>query len=121
LNAGLITRGRTTTVARVIPPRPDAVYGAHSAMCGIFGIHFSSDRATDRQLARELAISLLHDSKPRGREAVEVAIHDGEQIHVLEQAGSVRWPSIREYAQLLGFSAAEEAPQIINAAPKLYW
>ncbi len=30
-----------------------------------------------------------------------------------------RWASIREYAQLVGFSA-EEAMQIINAAPKLY-
>ena len=30
-----------------------------------------------------------------------------------------RWPSIREYAQLIGFSA-EEALQIINAAPKRY-
>jgi asparagine synthetase B (glutamine-hydrolysing) len=30
-----------------------------------------------------------------------------------------RWPSIREYAQLIGFSA-EEALQIINTAPKLY-
>jgi asparagine synthetase B (glutamine-hydrolysing) len=30
-----------------------------------------------------------------------------------------RWPSIREYAQLIGFSF-EEACQVINAAPKLY-
>ena len=30
-----------------------------------------------------------------------------------------RWPSIREYAQLIGISA-EEALQVINAAPKLY-
>ena len=30
-----------------------------------------------------------------------------------------RWASIREYAQLIGFSA-EEALQIINAAPKRY-
>jgi len=30
-----------------------------------------------------------------------------------------RWPSIREYAQLIGFNA-EEALQVINAAPKLY-
>jgi hypothetical protein len=30
-----------------------------------------------------------------------------------------RWPSVREYANLIGFSA-EEALQIINAAPKLY-
>jgi glucosamine--fructose-6-phosphate aminotransferase (isomerizing) len=58
-------------------------------MCGIFGVICSSDRAADRQLARELAISLLHHSETRGREAVGVAIHDGEQIHVLKQAGSV--------------------------------
>jgi glutamine---fructose-6-phosphate transaminase (isomerizing) len=30
-----------------------------------------------------------------------------------------RWPSIREYAQLIGFSF-EEACQVINSAPKLY-
>ncbi|HUJ63379.1 MAG TPA: hypothetical protein VLX92_33000 [Kofleriaceae bacterium] len=33
--------------------------------------------------------------------------------------GKPRWPSIREYAQLIGFSA-EEALNVINAAPKLY-
>ena len=58
-------------------------------MCGIFGVICSSDRAADRQLARELAISLLHHSETRGKEAVGVAIHDGEQIHVLKQGGSV--------------------------------
>jgi asparagine synthetase B (glutamine-hydrolysing) len=35
------------------------------------------------------------------------------------EARRPRWPSIREYAQLVGFSA-EEALQAINAAPKLY-
>ncbi len=35
------------------------------------------------------------------------------------EARKPRWPSIREYAQLVGFSA-EEALQAINAAPKLY-
>jgi hypothetical protein len=58
-------------------------------MCGIFGVICSSDREADRRFARELAISLLHHSETRGREAVGVAIHDGEQIHVLKQAGSV--------------------------------
>jgi glutamine---fructose-6-phosphate transaminase (isomerizing) len=58
-------------------------------MCGIFGVICSSDRAADRELARALAISLLHHSETRGREAVGVAIHDGAQIHVLKQAGSV--------------------------------
>jgi glucosamine--fructose-6-phosphate aminotransferase (isomerizing) len=58
-------------------------------MCGIFGVLCSSHRPTDRQLVRELAISLLHHSETRGREAVGVAIHDGSQIHVLKQGGSV--------------------------------
>jgi hypothetical protein len=30
-----------------------------------------------------------------------------------------RWPSLKEYAQIVGFNL-EEAIQIINAAPKLY-
>ena len=76
------------------------MYGAHSAMCRIFGIR--------------------HHARTRGREAVGVAIHDGESIRVREQAGSVRSPSIRENAQRVGFSA-EEALPILNAAPKLYW
>jgi hypothetical protein len=33
--------------------------------------------------------------------------------------GAPRWPSIREYAQLVGFNC-EEALTIINGAPKLY-
>src|SRR4051812_31249765 len=85
----MITSSRTITVAGVIPPTPDAVYGAESAMCGIFGVICSSDRPADRQLVRELAISLLQNSETRGREAVGVAIHDGEHIPVLKQAGSV--------------------------------
>ena len=58
-------------------------------MCGIFGVICSSSEAADRQLVRDLAISLLHHSETRGKEACGVAIHDGEQIHVLKQAGSV--------------------------------
>jgi glutamine---fructose-6-phosphate transaminase (isomerizing) len=58
-------------------------------MCGIFGVICSSESASDRELARALAISLLRNSETRGREAVGVAIHDGERIHVLKQAGSV--------------------------------
>lgn len=58
-------------------------------MCGIFGVICSSASASDRELARTLAISLLRNSETRGREAVGVAVHDGERIHVLKQAGSV--------------------------------
>lgn len=58
-------------------------------MCGIFGVLCSSREVADRQLIRDLAISLLHNSETRGREACGVAIHDGEHIHVLKQAGSV--------------------------------
>jgi hypothetical protein len=36
-----------------------------------------------------------------------------------EEYSKPRWPSIREYAQLIGFSA-EEALQIINSSPKLF-
>jgi asparagine synthetase B (glutamine-hydrolysing) len=42
-----------------------------------------------------------------------------EAMRRAAEYGKPRWPSIREYAQLIGFSA-EEALQIINAAPKLY-
>jgi glucosamine--fructose-6-phosphate aminotransferase (isomerizing) len=42
-----------------------------------------------------------------------------EALRRAEEYGKPRWPSIREYAQLIGFSA-EEALQIINSAPKLY-
>src|SRR5512139_3209734 len=56
-------------------------------MCGIFGVICASDSAPD--LARELAISLLRYSETRGREAVGMAVHDGERIEVLKQGGSV--------------------------------
>jgi asparagine synthetase B (glutamine-hydrolysing) len=42
-----------------------------------------------------------------------------EAVRRAHEYSKPRWPSIREYAQLIGFSA-EEALQIINAAPKLY-
>jgi asparagine synthetase B (glutamine-hydrolysing) len=58
-------------------------------MCGIFGVICSSEQPADRKLARSLAISLLRHSETRGREAVGMAIHDGERIAVLKQGGSV--------------------------------
>lgn len=42
-----------------------------------------------------------------------------EALRRAREYGKPRWPSIREYAQLIGFSA-EEALQVINAAPKRY-
>lgn len=56
-------------------------------MCGIFGVICSSDSRAD--LARELAIALLRHSETRGREAVGIAVHDGQRIEVLKQGGSV--------------------------------
>jgi asparagine synthetase B (glutamine-hydrolysing) len=58
-------------------------------MCGIFGVICSSDQQVDRDLARSLAISLLRHSETRGREAAGIAVHDGEQIQVFKQGGSV--------------------------------
>jgi asparagine synthetase B (glutamine-hydrolysing) len=58
-------------------------------MCGIFGVICASDRPADRDLARSLAVSLLRYSETRGREAVGIAVHDGQRIEVLKQGGSV--------------------------------
>lgn len=58
-------------------------------MCGIFGVICVSDRQADRELARTLAVSLLRYSETRGREAVGLAVHDGQRIEVLKQSGSV--------------------------------
>jgi glutamine---fructose-6-phosphate transaminase (isomerizing) len=58
-------------------------------MCGIFGVICTSDDNVDRDLARSLAISLLKHSETRGREAAGIAVHDGEQIQILKQGGSV--------------------------------
>ena len=55
-------------------------------MCGIFGVICSGDR---RELARSLAVALLRFSATRGREAAGFAVHDGTQIQVLKQGGSV--------------------------------
>jgi hypothetical protein len=62
---------------------------AAKVMCGIFGVICSSEQPADRKLARSLAISLLRHSETRGREAVGMAVHDGERISVLKQGGSV--------------------------------
>ena len=58
-------------------------------MCGIFGIVCGSELTLDRDLAHSLAIALLRFSQTRGREAAGIAVHDGEQIQVLKQSGSV--------------------------------
>jgi glutamine---fructose-6-phosphate transaminase (isomerizing) len=58
-------------------------------MCGIFGVICTSDDNVDRDLARSLAISLLKHSETRGREAAGIAVHDGEEIQILKQGGSV--------------------------------
>ncbi len=80
-------------------------------MCGIFGVICSSSQPADRQLVRDLAISLLHHSETRGREAVGVAIHDGVQIHVLKQAGSVTdFLANPKFHALLDRVLAEAAP-----------
>ena len=55
-------------------------------MCGIFGVISASG---DHELVRDLALSLLRFSETRGREAAGIAIHDGAEIHVLKQGGSV--------------------------------
>lgn len=58
-------------------------------MCGIFGVVCRHASGVDPDLARALAISLLRHSETRGREAAGIAVHDGTEIQVLKQSGSV--------------------------------
>jgi asparagine synthetase B (glutamine-hydrolysing) len=58
-------------------------------MCGIFGVVCASDQRTERELTRQLIVTLLKSSETRGREAVGVAVNDGARIEVLKQPGSV--------------------------------
>jgi asparagine synthetase B (glutamine-hydrolysing) len=58
-------------------------------MCGIFGVVCRHASGVDPDLARALAISLLQHSETRGREAAGIAVHDGTEIQVLKQSGSV--------------------------------
>jgi asparagine synthetase B (glutamine-hydrolysing) len=80
-------------------------------MCGIFGVICASDEKVDRDLARALAISLLRHSETRGREAAGIAVHDGTEIQILKQGGSVsdflRNPKLTKLLErsLAGFEA----------------
>jgi len=58
-------------------------------MCGIFGVICAGGDRADSSFARELALSLLRNSETRGREAAGIAVHDGHEIQVLKQGGSV--------------------------------
>jgi glucosamine--fructose-6-phosphate aminotransferase (isomerizing) len=58
-------------------------------MCGIFGILCAPDARLDGDAGRALVVALLRASETRGREAVGLAVHDGTQIAVLKQGGSV--------------------------------
>jgi glucosamine--fructose-6-phosphate aminotransferase (isomerizing) len=60
-----------------------------NVMCGIFGVICTGDSVVDRDHVRLLAVSLLRQSETRGREAAGIAIHDGANIAVLKQGGSV--------------------------------
>src|SRR5687767_7417644 len=76
-------------------------------MCGIFGVVSGQDDALDPEFAGGVVVSLLRFSETRGREAAGLAVHNGEKIEVLKQAGSaasfLRNPRFQE---LLGRSLA---------------
>ncbi len=58
-------------------------------MCGIFGIVCRPDSGVSSDQAARLVRSLLEASRARGKEAAGIAVHNGESIEVLKQAGSV--------------------------------
>jgi glucosamine--fructose-6-phosphate aminotransferase (isomerizing) len=58
-------------------------------MCGIFGIVCRRESSLSSDHAARLVKGLLEASKTRGREAAGLAVHNGDAIEVLKQAGSV--------------------------------
>ncbi|HEY1546998.1 MAG TPA: hypothetical protein VGG28_04235, partial [Kofleriaceae bacterium] len=54
-----------------------------------FGVICAGRSGVDATLARDLALALLKHSETRGREAAGIAVHDGREIQVLKQGGSV--------------------------------
>jgi hypothetical protein len=57
-------------------------------MCGIFGVVLGRDPALTSEFAGSLVERLFRFSESRGREAAGLAVHSGESIDVLKQAGS---------------------------------
>lgn len=58
-------------------------------MCGIFGLVLGKDTALTAQFAGQVLENLYHFSKTRGSEAAGLTVHNGENLDVLKQAGSV--------------------------------
>jgi len=58
-------------------------------MCGIFGAVIAPDENISPEFVRSVAARLFRFSETRGREAAGIAVHDGDSIRVLKQAGSV--------------------------------
>ena len=58
-------------------------------MCGIFGVVFGRDERIGSELARSILGKLYAGSQTRGSEAAGLAVHTGDSIDVLKQAGTV--------------------------------
>jgi hypothetical protein len=72
-------------------------------MCGIFGAVFAPGAAFEAAWVRSLVEQLYRASRTRGSEAAGLAVHGGETLDVLRQAGSVeRFLAAPAFAALLG-------------------
>lgn len=78
-------------------------------MCGIFGVVFGKDTAITAEFAGRVMEKLYQCSKTRGSEAAGLTVHNGENIDVLRQAGSVEQ-----------FLASESFALIFRRALELY-
>jgi asparagine synthetase B (glutamine-hydrolysing) len=58
-------------------------------MCGIFGVVIGKDTRITPEFAGRVIENLYRCSKTRGSEAAGLTVHNGENIDVLKQAGSV--------------------------------
>ncbi len=94
---------------------------------------YVEDNPLDADLARR---ALAQDALPHQVDVAATLAHTEDEVMLsnMVREGQItrdeamartieyakpRWPSIREYAQLIGFST-DEALQIINAMPKFY-
>lgn len=78
-------------------------------MCGIFGAVFGKDTRISAEFAGRVIQNLYHFSKTRGSEAAGLVVHNGENLDVLKQAGSVE-----------DFLASPSFASILTRALELY-
>jgi len=87
-------------------------------MCGIFGIVLGRDSAISSAFAGRVIEALYRYSQTRGSEAAGLTVHNGENLDVLKQAGSVAdFLASRSFAELYRRALELDARNVQQGAP----